>query len=31
MVMWRIQDGKIAERWATLDQWGLRQQLSADA
>jgi steroid delta-isomerase-like uncharacterized protein len=31
MVMWRIQDGKIAERWANLDQWGLRQQLSADA
>src|SRR5579871_2559538 len=31
MVLWRIQDGKIAERWAVLDQWGLRRQLGADA
>ncbi len=26
-VLWRIRDGKIAERRATLDLWGLRQQL----
>ena len=30
MVMWRLRDGKIAERWATLDQWGLRRQLTGD-
>ncbi len=28
IVIWRIRDGKICERWATLDQFGLRQQLS---
>ena len=27
IVIWRIAAGKICERWATLDQWGLRQQL----
>jgi steroid delta-isomerase-like uncharacterized protein len=29
MVMWRIAGGKLCERWATLDQWGLRQQLQS--
>lgn len=28
MVFWRIRDGKIAERWATLDRLGLQQQLA---
>jgi steroid delta-isomerase-like uncharacterized protein len=27
MVLWRLADGKLKERWATLDHWGLRQQL----
>jgi len=27
MVFWRIEDGKIRERWATLDQLDLRRQL----
>jgi steroid delta-isomerase-like uncharacterized protein len=27
MVLWRLADGKLMERWATLDHWGLRQQL----
>ncbi len=31
IVIWRIANGKICERWATLDQWGLRQQLGADS
>lgn len=29
MVFWRISDGKLAERWATLDRMGLYQQLTA--
>jgi steroid delta-isomerase-like uncharacterized protein len=29
IVVWRIQDDRICERWATLDQFGLRQQLGA--
>jgi steroid delta-isomerase-like uncharacterized protein len=29
IVVWRIRDGRICERWATLDQLGLRQQLGA--
>jgi steroid delta-isomerase-like uncharacterized protein len=29
IVIWRIASGQICERWATLDQWGLRQQLGA--
>jgi steroid delta-isomerase-like uncharacterized protein len=29
MVFWRIRDGKIVERWATIDRLGLQQQLSA--
>jgi steroid delta-isomerase-like uncharacterized protein len=29
IVIWRIRDGRICERWATLDQLGLRQQLGA--
>jgi steroid delta-isomerase-like uncharacterized protein len=28
IVVWRIRDDRICERWATLDQLGLRQQLS---
>ena len=31
MVMWRIRDGKIAERWATIDRLGLQQQLTAES
>jgi steroid delta-isomerase-like uncharacterized protein len=31
MVLWRLADGKLKERWATLDHWGLRQQLQPDA
>jgi predicted ester cyclase len=31
MVFWRIHDGRIAERWATLDRMGLVQQLTATA
>jgi len=27
MVFWRICDGKIVERWATLDRLGMQQQL----
>lgn len=27
MVLWRIENGKLRERWATLDQWDLRRQL----
>jgi len=27
MVFWRIRDGKIVERWATIDRLGLQQQL----
>jgi len=26
-VFWRIRDGKIVERWATIDRLGLQQQL----
>lgn len=29
MVFWRIKDGQIVERWATLDRVGLLQQLTA--
>jgi [ribosomal protein S5]-alanine N-acetyltransferase len=29
IVVWRIRDGRICERWATLDQLGLHQQLGA--
>ena len=29
IVIWRIAAGHICERWATLDEWGLRQQLGA--
>ncbi|MBW4522397.1 MAG: ester cyclase [Scytolyngbya sp. HA4215-MV1] len=29
IVVWRIREGRICERWATLDQFGLCQQLSA--
>jgi hypothetical protein len=29
MVFWRIRDGKLAERWVTLDRMGLYQQLTA--
>lgn len=28
MVFWRIIDGKIVERWATIDRLGLQQQLA---
>src|SRR5690348_16578991 len=28
MVFWRIRDGKIIERWATIDRLGLQQQLT---
>jgi steroid delta-isomerase-like uncharacterized protein len=28
MVFWRIREGKIVERWATLDRLGLLQQLT---
>jgi steroid delta-isomerase-like uncharacterized protein len=31
MVMWRLEEGKLKERWATLDHWGLRQQLQPPA
>jgi steroid delta-isomerase-like uncharacterized protein len=31
MVFWRIRDGRIAERWATLDRLGLLQQLTANS
>jgi len=30
MVFWRIRDGRIAERWATLDLMGLQRQLTAN-
>jgi predicted ester cyclase len=30
MVFWRIRDGKIVERWATMDRLGLQQQLTAN-
>ncbi len=29
MVMWRIRDGQICERWATLDQLGFQRQVGA--
>jgi steroid delta-isomerase-like uncharacterized protein len=29
MVFWRVHDGKLVERWATLDRMGLYQQLTA--
>ena len=29
MVFWRIREGKIVERWATIDRLGLQQQLTA--
>ena len=29
MVFWRIRDGRIVERWATIDRLGLQQQLTA--
>lgn len=28
MVFWRIRDGKIAERWGTIDRLGIQQQLT---
>ena len=28
MVLWRIRDGKLVERWATIDRLGLQQQLA---
>jgi steroid delta-isomerase-like uncharacterized protein len=28
MVFWRISNGRVAERWATLDRAGLQQQLA---
>ena len=31
MVFWRVRDGKIAERWATIDRLGLQQQLTTKA
>lgn len=31
MVFWRVRDGKIVERWATIDRLGLQQQLTAQA
>ena len=31
MVFWRIRDGRIVERWATIDRLGLQQQLTAKA
>jgi len=31
MVFWRIHQGRIAERWATVDRLGLVQQLTANA
>jgi steroid delta-isomerase-like uncharacterized protein len=30
MVFWRIRDGKLVERWATIDRLGLQQQLTAN-
>jgi len=29
MLFWRIRDGRIVERWATIDRLGLQQQLTA--
>jgi steroid delta-isomerase-like uncharacterized protein len=29
MVFWRINNGKIVERWANIDRFGLQQQLTA--
>jgi predicted ester cyclase len=29
MVFWRIRNGKIVERWATMDRLGWQQQLTA--
>ena len=29
IVMWRIENGKVAERWAVIDYRGLMRQLSA--
>lgn len=31
MVFWRVREGKIAERWATIDRLGLQQQLTSKA
>jgi steroid delta-isomerase-like uncharacterized protein len=31
MVFWRIRDGKIAERWAVIDRFGLQQQLTGNS
>jgi steroid delta-isomerase-like uncharacterized protein len=31
MVFWRIANGRVAERWATLDRLGLMQQLQGRA
>jgi predicted ester cyclase len=31
MVFWRIREGRIVERWATVDRLGLQQQLTAKA
>lgn len=30
MVFWRIRDGKIVERWASIDRLGLQQQLTSE-
>ena len=30
MVFWRLRDGQIVERWATIDRLGLMQQLTAN-
>jgi steroid delta-isomerase-like uncharacterized protein len=29
MVFWRVRDGRLVERWGTLDRFGLQQQLTA--
>ncbi|HEX5423254.1 MAG TPA: ester cyclase [Candidatus Acidoferrales bacterium] len=31
MVFWRVRDGKIVERWATIDRLGLQQQLTGES
>lgn len=30
MVFWRVRDGRLAERWATLDLLGMQRQLAAN-
>lgn len=29
MVFWRVSGGKLVERWAMVDEWGLRRQIDA--